>query len=54
MTGVVCLAVWSIVQITRTIYDPARLGAVRISQLDNHCCDLIDRIAPIANHGIDF
>jgi hypothetical protein len=34
--------------------DPARLGAVWISQLDNHCCDLIDRIAPTANHGIDF
>ncbi|WP_308514941.1 hypothetical protein [Sphingomonas flavescens] len=36
------------------VRDAARLGAVRISQLDNHCCDLIDRIAPIANHGIDF
>jgi hypothetical protein len=34
--------------------DPARLGAVWISQLDNHCCDLIDRLASIANHGIDF
>jgi hypothetical protein len=30
------------------------LGGRWIAQLDNHCCDLIDRIAPIANHGIDF
>jgi hypothetical protein len=34
--------------------DPARLGAVWISQLDNHCCDLPTGITPIANHGIDF
>ena len=28
---------------------------VRISQLDNHCCELIDPdLRPIANHGIDF
>jgi hypothetical protein len=34
--------------------DPARLGAAWISQLDNHCCVLVDRLASIANHGIDF
>jgi hypothetical protein len=33
---------------------PARLGAAWTSQLDNHCCDLISRLAPTANHGIDF
>jgi len=34
--------------------DPAWLGAIWISQLDNHCCELVEQLAPIANHGIDF
>jgi len=34
--------------------DPAGLGARWISQLDNHCCELVERLASIANHGIDF
>jgi hypothetical protein len=35
--------------------DPARLGACWISQLDNQfVCELVDQLAPIANHGIDF